>query len=166
MATGRPPHASIVAEDHLLPLTVLADSQRASYSDLGVAARRLIAQHRAQVISGDTADEFFTGLVDRLDTLVDPPITQSITIAQLKRFLPDPGKRIALRDLLDGQVSRLRTVLDERRQRPAGNGDEDFARGHEQVREGADTLLQLLAHGVHLDSDRAHADLWVDTFGN
>jgi hypothetical protein len=138
----------------------------ASYSDLGVAAKRLVAQHRAQVMVGEGADQFFPGLVDRLealDTLADPPVTKAIAIAQIKRFLPDPAKHIALRDLFEGQIRRLQITLADRPQTPTGNDGEHFAHGHEELRQEADTLLQLLAHGVYLDRGRDHTDLWVWT---
>jgi hypothetical protein len=46
---------------------------------------------------------------------------------------------------------------------PTGNDGEHFERGHEVLRQESDTLLQLVAHGVSLDRDRDHTDLWIAT---
>jgi hypothetical protein len=138
----------------------------AAYGDLGDAANRLVAQHRGQVVTGVTADEFFPDLVGRfeaLDSLADPPLTRTMAVAQLKRYLPDDTKHILLRDLLDAQVQRLRQHLAERPQLPPSTEPADLEAAHEDLRREADTLLHLVAHGAYLDRDRRHTDLWVWT---
>ncbi len=76
----------------------------ASHSAPGEAARRLIAQHKALALSGYSADEFFTGVVRRLealDRLADLPPTAPVAVARLKRALPDPVRRIEAFDIID-----------------------------------------------------------------
>ncbi len=136
----------------------------AAYGERGAAADRLVAQHRAQVISGVTADQFFTDLLGRLealDTLADPPLTRTMAVAQLKRYLPDDTKHILLRDLLDAQVDRIRRHLADRPRTAASTEPAALEDAHERLRREADTLLHLLAQGVYLDRDRRHTDLWV-----
>ena len=138
----------------------------AAYGDLGDVAKRLVAQHRAQVISGATADVFFPDLVARLealDALHEPPLSLAMAIAQLKRALPDPTKHIQLRDLMDGHVSEVREALKDRPPQPAAAGPAELEEAHETLRRQLDPLLNLLAHGVYLDRDRQHTDLWVWT---
>jgi len=138
----------------------------ASYGELGGAGRRLVAQHRAHLITEAPADRFFPDIVNRLealDSLADPPLTRAMAIARLKRLLPDPIKHIELRDLIDSEVTRLRDYLADRsRLAPAKDG-QIFQDEHEDIRSRCDTLLHLLAHGVYLDRDRQHNSLWVWT---
>ena len=65
-----------------------------SRSSKGETARRLLAQHSGVVTPASSADELFTGLVDRidaLDRLAEPPLTTAVAVARLKRYLPEPG---------------------------------------------------------------------------
>lgn len=131
---------------------------------LGAVAQRLVAQHRALVIEHAAADAFFPDLVSRLealDTLVDPPLSQAMAVARLKRLLPDPSKHIELRDLFELEIARIRTYLPTRGQMAPGMDGKTLQEAHEEIRARCDTLLHLLAHGVYLDRDRQHTDLWV-----
>ena len=68
-----------------------------SYGSLGENARRLIAQHRAVSLPGQSADDLFSGLetrLDALDRLSEVPVTADIAVQRLKRALPDPRRRI------------------------------------------------------------------------
>ncbi|MFV2103172.1 SIR2 family protein [Micromonospora sp. LOL_024] len=135
-----------------------------SFAALGTAAQRLVAQHRAHVIGGVSADQFFPDLLSRLqalDTLADPPLTKTLAIARLKRVLPDPIKHIELRDLLDAEVQRLRTYLAGRPQMAPGTDGQAVQDAHDEIRQRCDTLLHLVAHGVYLDRDRQHTALWT-----
>ena len=81
-----------------------------SRSSKGETARRLLAQHSGVVTPASSADELFTGLVDRidaLDRLAEPPLTTAVAVARLKRYLPDPVRRIDLDDLVTGAVSAV-----------------------------------------------------------
>jgi hypothetical protein len=136
----------------------------ASYGELGDVAKRLIAQHRAQVIAGAVADQFFPDLVSRLealDSLADPPLTLSMAVARLKRMLPDDSKYIELRDLFDAQVARVRMLLSNRAHVAPSMEPQAWENAHEEFRRDLDILLHLLAQGVFLDRDRQHTDLWV-----
>jgi hypothetical protein len=136
-----------------------------TYGDLGDAAKRLVAQHRAQVITKASADQFFPDLVDRLDALdalTDAPLTQALAVARLKRMLPDPRKHIELRDLLTGEIGRLRDYLTGRDPMPAHGGSAaEWEAAIAEIRRRSGTLLHLIATGVYLDRDRQHDDLWV-----
>jgi hypothetical protein len=136
-----------------------------TFGDLGDAAKRLVAQHRAQVITKASADQFFPELVDRLvalDSLADPPLNQAMAVARLKRMLPDPRKHIELRDLLAGEVGRLRDFVASRGQMmPSGDVPVVWQDAHDDIRRRCDTLLHLVANGVYLDRDRQHDGLWV-----
>lgn len=136
-----------------------------SFGGLGDAAKRLVAQHGAHVITKASADQFFPELVDRLgaiDTLADPPLTQALAVARLKRLLPDPRRHIELRDLLASEVGRVRDFVAGRGQMmPSGDASVALQDAHDDVRRRCDTLLHLVATGVYLDRDRQHDSLWV-----
>jgi hypothetical protein len=135
-----------------------------AYGSLGEAARRLVAQHRAQVIVGASADQFFPDLVSRLealDALADPPLSTAMAIGRLKRALPDPTKHIELRDLFDTEIGRLRSYLVTRPSLAPSTDGAAMQAAHEEIRARCDTLLHLLANGVYLDRDRQHSALWV-----
>jgi hypothetical protein len=137
-----------------------------AYSNIGAAASHLIAQHHAQIIAGVTADQFFPDIVSRLDAidaLADPPPTLAIAISRLKRALPDPVRHIELRDLIDAQIGRIQDALAERPQTPPASDPQTLQDAHDSLRRASDTLLHLLAHGIYLDRDQQHTDLWVRT---
>ncbi|MFD0592426.1 SIR2 family protein [Catellatospora coxensis] len=136
----------------------------ASRGELGQIAKRLVAQHRAHVITGAAAEQFFPDLVNRLealDDLADPPLTKAMAVARLKRLLPDPVKHIEVADLFDTEIRRLRDYLRTTPPTPSAPDPAAAQRVHDDVRARCDTLMRLLAHGVYLDRDRQHTALWV-----
>ena len=137
----------------------------ASYGSFGVAASQLVAQHRAHVIKGMTADQFFTDTLSRLeslDRLVDPPLSQAMAVARLKKALPDRAKYIELRDMFDSEIGRIRTYIALRGQTSPGPDTSEFWQStYDEIRARSDTLIHLLAQGVYLDRDRQHTDLWI-----
>lgn len=136
----------------------------ASYRDLGAAASRLVAQHRAPVITGVAADRFFPDVVSRfeaLDSLSSAPLSVAMSIAQLKRALPDPVKHIQVSDLFDEHVAPIRDLLGGRAAFATSMEPQAVEEEHEVLVRSANTLLQLVAHGVYLDRDEQHTSLWV-----
>lgn len=133
-------------------------------SNLRCPGKELVAQHRATVVAGMTADQFFSDLVERLDALdqlANPPLTVAMAIAQLKTFLPDPARHLRLRDLLDGQIADVQSLLLERSGTPPDTSVQTRVDDVAGLRSRCDLLLHLLAHGVYLDRDRQHTGLWV-----
>lgn len=138
----------------------------ASYGALGNAASRLVAQHRATVVEGATADAFFPDAVARLealDSLASAPVTLSVAIAQLKRALPDPTRHIQVADLIEVQLSRVRDEIRAGSAGPSNLESDAIEEAHQRLVRSSDVLLHLLAHGVHFDRDQQHTDLWVST---
>ncbi|WP_216917022.1 hypothetical protein [Nocardia noduli] len=91
---------------------------------LGDAADHLVRSRQGIVIDISGADEFFAELAERLeilDRMATPPPTLDIAIGQLKRYLPDPIRRIDLRDLFDREIQKIRAVLADRPPRPPTN---------------------------------------------
>ncbi|MFD8597557.1 SIR2 family protein [Kitasatospora sp. NPDC059646] len=131
-----------------------------TYGALGAEAKRLTTQHSAVVLQGMSADELFTDLAKRLealDQLSAPPISRDMAVAQLKKALPDPVKRIELNDLV--MQSAFSVVSASTRERHPLTGPV-FAESVQRYRADSDTLLHLLANGVFHD-DGTHDELWV-----
>jgi len=132
------------------------------YGTAGPEARSLAARHSAAVISGATADEFFPDLVrrlDALDKLAEIPPTREMAVAQLKRSLADPVRRIELHDLVTQATDLVISRATPDNYPLHGEVFEQNARGY---RRDADTLLHLLAAGAFHD-DGTHDSLWVRT---
>ncbi len=134
---------------------------------LGDNAHSIVDARRGGVIENAAADEFFPDLVTRLellDRMATPPLTRDLAIARLKRCLPDPVRRLELRDLLDGEVERVRAYLDTRSRTPTPGKPVDWQDEIDTALREVDTLLHLVATGgIALDTQRAHDDLWIWT---
>ncbi|MFD5317531.1 SIR2 family protein [Streptomyces sp. NPDC127098] len=141
-----------------------------TYGQLGLAARRLTAQHDAVVIKGLSADELFTDLtrrVDALDHLSAAPITRDVAVVQLKRALPDPVRRIELSDLIDKAVGQIVDGSTSERHPMTATPitwADVFADSVRRYRADSDVLLHLLANGVFYDTG-THDQLWHRAVG-
>lgn len=131
-------------------------------SSRGDNAQRLLAHRDGIVVPAVDADELFTDLADRveaLERLSHTPLTSAMAIAQVKRYLPDPTRRIDLHDLvmsaLDDAVEGTRTIS------LAAGSPELYQSLLEKCRDHTAPLLRLLATGVWHD-DGSHDQLWVD----
>lgn len=137
-------------------------------SSRGESAKRLLAGRRGIVLPASNADGLFGELVDSLealDRLSAPPLTTAMAVARLKRYLPDPVRRIDLHDLV---MSVGDGVVDSIAAQPVSSVDggevtwqmvDDAIDSH--VR-SMDQLAPLLIEGVWHDSDGVHDRLWVD----
>ncbi|QEV16392.1 SIR2 family protein [Streptomyces alboniger] len=130
-------------------------------------AAELVARHGAVVVQGVTAEEFFPGLlarVDALEHLTAPAPTRELCVARLKRALPDPVRRIELHELVEAEVTRVLERLSDGGRYPPGEralGPEAYRERLERYRSDCDTLLHLMAVGVFHDEAGAHARVWV-----
>ncbi len=139
-----------------------------SRSSRGETARRLLARHSGVVTPASSADELFTGLVDRtdaLDRLAEPPLTTAVAVARLKRYLPDPVRRIDLDDLVTGAVS---AVVGKAAAYPTSQNNLDgqaLDDRYAALLADVTPTLHLLAVGVYHDQDQDHTSLWVKSIG-
>lgn len=135
-------------------------------SSRGPVATRLLTQHRGQVIPAPSADGLFGRLlesVEALDRLAEPPLTTAMAVARLKRYLPDPVRRIDLHDLVTNYTDR---VVERSQAQPVDDPTLTYEM-MEQIlaerREDTLPLLQLLVTGVGHDTNGSHARLWLQT---
>lgn len=100
-------------------------------SGKGEAANRVLALHKGVIIPAASADELFDGLLARLDALerlAEAPLTTAMAVAQLKRYLADPVRRIDLHDVVGREVDRTAAAIAaqprsiEGSPRPIGSG--------------------------------------------
>ncbi|MDQ4215069.1 SIR2 family protein [Microbacterium sp. ASV81] len=79
-------------------------------SSRGDAAQRILAARDGRVLPASSADDLFGELVESLealDRLSSPPLTTAMAVARLKRYLPDPVRRIDLHDLVMNTVDEV-----------------------------------------------------------
>lgn len=137
-------------------------------SSRGETAKRLLAGRGGIVLRSSSADDLFGELVESLealDRLSAPPLTTAMAVARLKRYLPDPVRRIDLHDLVMGVVDG---VVDSIATQPVSSVDgaevtwqvvDDAIDAHFR---SMDQLALLLIEGVWHGSDGVHDRLWVD----
>lgn len=134
-------------------------------SGKGRNAQKLLAARSGQIVPASGADEMFSELssaLDALDRLADPPLTTAMAVARLKRYLPDPVRRIDLHDLVMETTDK---VLEGIKGQPLSIGGLEEAAlqqvltGH---RERSRQLCALLVTGVWHDLDGNHDRLWMD----
>jgi hypothetical protein len=135
-----------------------------SRSSKGETARRLLAQHSGVIVPAASADDLFTGLVDRVDALerlAEPPLTTAVAVARLKRYLPDPVRRIELDDLVTGAVSTAANKTAAYPTRLARLDGQALDDRYIALLSDVTLVLQLLIEGIYHDQGRDHTSLWV-----
>ncbi|WP_161972414.1 SIR2 family protein [Glaciihabitans arcticus] len=133
-------------------------------SKLGDVARTLTARTGAQIMEGASADEFFADMLTRVEAveaMSDSPQSLGVNISRVKRALPDPRRRIELRDLLDQQLGELRSHLADRPMAAPASDWETAETAHLDMTARSNTLANMLGTGIFLDRDQEHSDLWV-----
>lgn len=133
-------------------------------SSKGENAQRLLHARAGITVPAASADDLFKELVgslDALDRLASPPLSTAMAVARLKRYLPDPVRRIDLHDLVMRSVD---DVVEAIAVQPV-TGEvtmemlQEVYAGHFRSME---QLAQLLITGVWHDQDGVHDQLWVD----
>jgi NAD-dependent SIR2 family protein deacetylase len=132
-------------------------------SSSGGNATRLLAARDGRKVTASDADALFETLLENvtsLDQLAETPLTTALAVAQLKRYLPEPARRIDLHDLIFGRVALLQQETEQLgpQVEPTGEGVDAAL---ERLMKAADPLFLLLLNGVRYD-DGSHNDLWVE----
>lgn len=134
-----------------------------SFAAPGRAARALTARATGNLIEGQTADEFFVDLVDRVQavaSVAEPPASTAMKINRLKRALPDPVRHLEVRELFVTEIAGIETWASERPRSPESWSSEIYQNELDAIMARAAPLLELFATGVSLDRDRQHDELW------
>jgi hypothetical protein len=125
------------------------------------AAKNLLQQHGGHVIEAADADQLFVDLlasIDALQRLSEPPLTTAMAISRLKRALPDPLRRIELRDLIRGRAEDATAPLGVILSQALGGDVGEFL---DSVFEATKPLFSLLVQGVRYD-DGVHTNVWIE----
>ena len=82
-------------------------------------AKSIIQQRRAEVIPIESADQFFTELQEKGESLQEldrfPPLSTAVAVATVKRYLAEPRHRIRLHDLVHEETEMVcKELLSER----------------------------------------------------
>lgn len=136
-----------------------------SRSSKGEAAQRLITNRTGVTLPSAGADELFDGLlssVEALDRLAQPPLTTAMAVARLKRYLPDPVRRIDLSDLVMDEAERVSAFVADQPVSVSRLDGEVIQRIYNGYLEAVTPLVSLLVEGVWHDGDGTYDRLWVD----
>jgi len=129
----------------------------------GAKATQLLTARQGHMIDTPDADAMFTDLlanVETLDRLAEPPLTTAMTVARVKRYLPDPVRRIDLHDLVLAQVERVRAEVQRQDPARAIATGEAAQSAYATYLTASAPLLAVLAVGAYHD-DGTNDDLWV-----
>ncbi|RKS04952.1 SIR2-like protein [Nocardiopsis sp. Huas11] len=138
-----------------------------SRSSNGDTAQRLLHSRSGQVIPAAGADELFTELlssVEALDRLAEPPLSTAMAVSRLKRYLPDPLRRIDLHDLVMDSVDTLTDAIADKPTSLPSVDATTIQRTYEDHLQATAPLLHLLIPGTWHDPDGIHDQLWIDAF--
>lgn len=130
-----------------------------------VNAQKLLASRSGQIVPAAGADEMFSELssaLEALDRLAEPALTTAMAMARLKRYLPDPARRIDLHDLVMQATDK---VIEGVKDQPLSIDGHDSAALQEVLeahRKQSGQLCALLVTGVWHDLDGDHDRLWMD----
>lgn len=135
-------------------------------SSRGANAQRLLLNRSGILVPASDADALFSELatsLEALDRLAEPPLTSAMAVARLKRYLPDPVRRIDLHDLVMGAADAAIEGING--QTLSGIDQMAFQRVLERHREESRLLRTLLVTGIWHDLDGVHDRLWMDVIG-
>jgi len=132
----------------------------------GENATRLLSARAGIAVPAASADDLFSDLVgslDALDKLASPPLSTAMAVARLKRYLPDPVRRIDLHDLVMDATDEVVAAVAAQPVTIAGQVTYELLEGiYDGHFRSMEQLAQLLATGVWHDADGVHDRLWVD----
>lgn len=140
--------------DHALRKAILSTPNRrypvfwAARGKVGDRAQELIEHRDAKIVACGSADEFFVGIAQRVTTLEKThrqnPLSTTLLVNTVKRFLPTPEYRIQLDDLIAEEISKLIEKLESANMN-AGSDDGERFRHRVSVYEAVTEPLARIA---------------------
>lgn len=137
-----------------------------AYRMPGDKAQEIVEARDGQMVTNVDADTFFQRLADSVASIEElrSPELLSVAMAEasLKRYIDDPTKRIRLHDLVIGEASRVRKIIEEV---PVGFHNQEITQEEALRRLGAyeestAVLRALFATGCYW-GNHTHHDQWV-----
>jgi hypothetical protein len=126
----------------------------------------LINHMAAVVMRTNGADEFFEDLSGRVQSLDDisrkHPLSASVAVATLKRYLAKDEHRIQLADLIKTETENAyaQLVNDEFFGKPYSNDTDGYRQKFDYYNSCLETLVSLIANGCYWGKEE-HVNLWV-----
>jgi hypothetical protein len=137
-----------------------------SRSSKGATAQQVLTNRRGLTIPSAGADELFGDLlasIEALNRLAQPPLTTAMAVARVKRYLPDPLRRIDLHDLLLNAASEVAaSIAEQPTSLPNLDGEQIQTLWNDHL-EAASPLIHMLIAGAWHDTDGIYDQLWEDT---
>ena len=131
----------------------------------GSRANQLLEHRKGYRLEANTADELFESLlenIESLDQLTQAPLTTGMSIARAKRYVPDPVRRVALHDLVMGEVDvvldAISAMVNTLSSGVKNYGDVEAET--DQLSAASQPLLRTIAHATFHD-DGSHDALWT-----
>jgi SIR2-like domain len=134
-------------------------------SEPGEAATRLIELRLADVIKIESADSFFQQLAEKVSALEDlarpHPLSTAAAVATLKKYLPDPHRRIQLDDLLMQEAEKVVALMNEKHFPQTERATLEMVWNRMQRYEAlSETALAMMAAGCYWGK-KGHEPLWA-----
>ncbi|WP_217134115.1 SIR2 family protein [Leucobacter chinensis] len=137
-----------------------------SRSSRGETAKRVIGNRAGLQIPAASADDLFAELsesLEALERLAHPPLSTAMAVARLKRYLPDPVRRIDLHDLIMHATDDVVAAMKDHPISTDGQVTYEVLQStYESYFRSMDQLATLLITGVWHDDQCIHAQLWAD----
>ena len=124
----------------------------------GEEAKKIIRHRRAQIVSIESADQFFTQLKEKLDSLRElerrHPLSTAAAVATVKRYVAEPRHRIRLHDLMHEETEKVYEELTSDQFKPQVPGlDKELFQARMRQYEGtAERLMSMLAALSYYDT--------------
>ena len=128
-------------------------------------AKKIIQHRRAEVIPIEDADQFFTELLEKVESLreleLSHPVSTAIAVATVKRYLADPRHRIRLHDLVHEETERVyKELLSEKfNTRISNSTKEVFQQRMREYEVLVERLVAMLAALSYHDTGGENAHL-------
>lgn len=137
-----------------------------SRSSKGENAKKLLIARAGTTVPAASADHLFSelvGSIEALDKLASPPLSTAMAVARLKRYLPDPVRRIDLHDLVMRSTDEVVAHIADQSASVSGQVTYELLEGiYEGHFRAMGQLAALLQTGVWHDPDGVHDRLWAD----
>jgi len=132
-------------------------------------SKKLVGLRRAQIISIENADSFFSELKEKVLALEDiskpHPLSVKAAVASLKKYIVDDRFKINLHDLITSETEKLYLELNDKNftvQGVAFSADE-LVKRVQRYEALSEILLNLTINGCYWGDER-HQKLWLECF--
>jgi len=132
---------------------------------LSPEAQSLVKFRQASVLEIESADKFLSALAEKIDAVerfnAPHPLSTTVAIASLKKFIVEDRFRIEMRDLVTGEVERQVIALSTLPVNMQPDPCEAFLARIKRYEDSMEMLVALVAHGCYWGTS-GQASLWIE----